>query len=368
MQERPTRAETSRPPVYDQVVMMRTRMAAAPIPQLVELARQHEGQRDGLVALVHTLWGNAAALEVAGQVGIVRPEAAASAEPGAATTAPGSAAITSSGYVVDATQAGPDAIAQRNQALDAVRAHASSLPLGVVAGSIAEDMDASHQDQINQTGTGVYQGNRTWEKTPGAVDVDCTTYIFKILEGAFAASGKSSIWSRVKAKMMAYARAKTPVSLSGVDLQRALQDEGWVGVYLTPHNFQKSTAIPKSERGSKYWGAKHDRQIHNYGHDGEVGKQVEQHLDKVPFGVFAMSSAMHMAVIVRGIVYEVHWSDSASSDNVIQATSIATFLQSSWGGLLVVPKEDAPTGFDGKADERAPATPEATSASAPAAH
>lgn len=356
--ERTTRAEpAARPAVYDQVVMMRTRMTAAPIPQLVELAKQNEGQRDGLVALVHTLWGNAAALQVASEVGIVRPEAAST------ETASGGAAITPGGYVVDAAQAGPDAIAQRNQALDAVRAHAAQLPLGVVAGSIAEDMDVAHQDQINQTGTGVYQGNRTFDKTPGAVDVDCTTYIFKILEGAFAASGKSSIWTRVKAKMMAYARAKTPVSLSGVDLQRALQDEGWVGVYLTPHNFQKSSAIPKSERGSKYWGAKHDRRIHNYGHDGEIGKQVEQHLDQVPFGVFAMSSAMHMAVIVRGIVYEVHWSDSASNENVIQATSIATFLQSSWGGLLVVPKEDAPAGFDGKADERA-TTPEATSAPA----
>lgn len=95
--------------------------------------------------------------------------------------------------------------------------------------------------------------------------------------------------------------------------------------------------------------------IHNYGiHDGD-GEEVQTLLERIPFGILAVSAADHMAMVVRGIVYEVHISEASESRDVVAASPFFSYFEKSRGGLLLVPPESAPKAdFDGKVDEENP--------------
>ena len=59
---------------------------------------------------------------------------------------------------------------------------------------------------------------------------------------------------------------------------------------------------------------------------------------KLQFGVIAARGGTHMALIVNGGVYEVHWDLPSTSADVLTATPLESFAWLS--GMLVAPKDD----------------------------
>ena len=63
-----------------------------------------------------------------------------------------------------------------------------------------------------------------------------------------------------------------------------------------------------------------------------------ERLKRLQFGVLAARGGTHMALIVNGDVYEVHWSLGATDRNAIEATPLSTFAWLS--GAIAAPKGD----------------------------
>jgi hypothetical protein len=63
-----------------------------------------------------------------------------------------------------------------------------------------------------------------------------------------------------------------------------------------------------------------------------------EHLQRLQFGVLATRGGRHMALIINGSVYEVHWDKPASDPNAIEATPLKDFVWES--GVIVAPKGD----------------------------
>lgn len=216
--------------VYQEVIDTRVKSGdSAPVAKLVEIARrgQDAGAFDGVMTLVHNFWGETTALLIANELGVRNADIDGNV---------------SSGYIVDPSRAGKAAPVERKIALDMVLAskNANRLLLPLVLGAEAERMDAAHDVALNETGRGQYTGHRQPGET--AHPLDCTTYLLEVLERAFDAAGKPDIWRRVRSTMRAHTKGK---ALSGVHLQRALQDElGWVGVLHHASQCQSERTTP----------------------------------------------------------------------------------------------------------------------------
>ena len=50
-----------------------------------------------------------------------------------------------------------------------------------------------------------------------------------------------------------------------------------------------------------------------------------ERLRRLPFAVLAARGGMHMALVVNGAVYEVHWTAPATDRDAVQATPLETF-------------------------------------------
>jgi hypothetical protein len=148
--------------------------------------------------------------------------------------------------------------------------------------------------------------------------------------------------------------------MNGIPIQRALESElGWKGVFWAPDpNFayKKSNGDAETEHSYAYSVAKNkgtyykvsvDHTVVNFApesgssttkDDSGLGK-----LKKIPFGVLTARGARHMALIVAGVVYEVHWDEKANSANLYGATPLE-----SWGwdsGAIVAPPNDIAEAF-----------------------
>jgi hypothetical protein len=69
-----------------------------------------------------------------------------------------------------------------------------------------------------------------------------------------------------------------------------------------------------------------------------------EHLKRLPFGVIAARGGTHMALIVNGKVYEIHWSRPATDFTAIEATPLETFTWQS--GVIVAPAGDIQRAWD----------------------
>src|ERR1043165_7105707 len=262
--------------------------------------------------------------------------------------------------------------------------------LSEVGGSLAEFKHASHDLQVLETGTGIYEGNLCPTVTPGAIRTDCTEFVFEVLRETFAQQGRANDWSKVEKKYLRNIKARgakvAPVKTpgkeggSGLDVQAALQSElGWKGIYWAP---DPSYLVPKEElagydprtgkgiqseeaistlRTAKKTGSYYQ----NFGKKGYPGVSVAQivtnyapempieenrkpgypgasktkkettqldKLKKLPFGVMTAHGGHHMMILTYGKVIEVHYEAAATSATVIQQTDFEKWAVGSGSG------------------------------------
>jgi hypothetical protein len=232
--------------------------------------------------------------------------------------------------------------------LAAIAADPSKQTLGTVAAAKARDMLLEHKEAVTATGTGTIQGNKCGAPLPsGAKSSDCTTYVLDVLKSAFTAKGLGATWTKV----MATAAAGSGGALKGTEVLKALQSEaGWEGVFWSPdprNPLDKSSEHPVAYKtvGTKgtYYGINVDasKSVINYRRTDPTATQDLSGIEKLrrlQFGVIAMRGGMHMALLVNGSVYEIHWDKPATDPDAIQATPLESFAWQS--GVIVAPKGD----------------------------
>ncbi len=225
----------------------------------------------------------------------------------------------------------------------------------VWAAAHARDRMLEHQEAVDATGVGTIEGLQTENKTPGAEGEDCTTYILETLEAAFAAVGKASLWSQVMAQAR---RTSGRGGFKGIELMKALQNRaGWKSIFWAPDT-QKSAdddaehtfAASVARRRGTYYGVEVDKEksVTNYRRTDPTAQAdlsgIEK-LKKVPVGVLAARGGMHMALLINGVVYEVHWDMAATERNVVEATPLENWAWLS--GMITAPAADLDRAFGG---------------------
>lgn len=247
---------------------------------------------------------------------------------------------------------------RRKRALDVIKGAPGTRSFGVLAAAITESMEVEHKLGVEKTARGTLTGTKSGETPPAGVKKsDCTILVLDVLEQAFAAQGKAADWKKAKAKALELAKARGG-GLSGIDIQQALVTElGWKGIFWAPDpTFPYPSEADKSEHafayrkargGGTYYGLPVAETVVNYApREGSGTAKETSQLDKlrtIPFGVLSARGAKHMALIVRGAVYEVHWTETSDKPDVIEGTALEK-----WGwlsGAIVVPPEDFTTAF-----------------------
>ncbi len=253
---------------------------------------------------------------------------------------------------------------------------------GDVGAALAEQTATEHWLAVKQSGAGPATGSESGET--GLPKCNCTTNVVDILEATFTAFGRDADWKKVKKKALKLNK-KGETGMNGIPIQRALQSElGWKGIFFAPDPTYKSYKkkkrdsagdvmtdsagdpiwIEDDEHGyswrqvkkkKKYYDVKVDHSVVDYapeaGGSGDAPdvstttKDTSQldKLKKIPFAVLTARGAKHMALLVRGVVFEVHWDETASSMNLYQQTPLEDWWWDS--GVIVAPSEDVDKAF-----------------------
>jgi hypothetical protein len=198
--------------------------------------------------------------------------------------------------------------------------------LGMAAATSVRRMDAAHDRALDETGVGLYYGNRgvKWEDATGT---DCTTFVLEALEQAFSAAGMSEEWSKVFRESLANSGS---AGFKGLELLKSLQKLGWTSTYWNPDtrtpddgDGEHPYSYYLANKNGTYYGLPVDmsKAMTNYRpSDDSVTTTNQEALDRIsaiPFGVIAARGGKHMAMILDGEIYEVHWTTGADSKHVI---------------------------------------------------
>jgi hypothetical protein len=295
----------------------------------------------------------------------------------------------------------PALIAEKSK-LEQTTKPGSGKSFGEVGSSFAKLKDMSHDYNVLVKGKGIYEGKKCEIKTPDAIHTDCTDFVIEVLGDTFAQQGRASDWVKVKKKYRQNTKARGEVSLSGLDIQAALQSEaGWKGIYWAP---DPNYLIPREEfadyyvdptgrkTGVKSEEAKFTSNLAKnkgtyYKDFGKVGypglsvahsvtgyapempkeprkegypgpsptKKTNTQLDKLkklPFGILSGHGGFHMTIITYGRVIEVHWRAKVTSVEIIEQTNLEQWevgpqsgYHSIASGMIVAPAEDVDAVF-----------------------
>jgi len=229
-----------------------------------------------------------------------------------------------------------------------VIANPDDYEFGEVAAAYAQDMDQEQSKLIDERGYGTYTGTHSDEsKRDGErlKKTDCTIYVLDILRSAFTAVGKGKEWDATFADAQ---RNSGSSGFKGTELMKSLQSKmGWVGVFWAPDSKssdgENSYAAAIAKRKGSYYGIEVDpeKAVTDYqpedGRDAEMGNMNKLH--QIAFGVLAARGGSHMAMIVGGAVFEVHWSSSSDDHDLFEDTDLADW---GWGsGAIVMPPDQA---------------------------
>ncbi len=241
--------------------------------------------------------------------------------------------------------------------------------IGHAAAEAAKRMDEAHDAAIDATGLGLYYGAYrspldSWSEIEAH---DCTTYLVTVLKAAFDAA---DLGDEIR-DLISDAAANGGGALKGIDLMQLMQERfAWDGAYWNPDVAHPSDADDEhpysaylASKGS-YYGIDVDPEhaVLNYrpswNSDTEQDTTGIEALEQLPFAILAARGGKHMAVLVNGQVYEVHWLASASSRDVITSTPLSEF---DWlSGAIVYPSGTWPSADELAAAQEAEASEEIT--------
>lgn len=223
----------------------------------------------------------------------------------------------------------------------------TSHSLGDVGAAYARSMMLEHQEAIASTGTGKYVGSECTSKPEGVPTQNCTSYVLEVLKNAFEAKGKGATWQKVFSEAQKTSGGK----FKGTDLIKALVSKaGWKSVFWSPDKKNPSDSDnehPYAYKVSKNKGTYYDipvekdKAIIDYRLTGSEEAEKFSQLDKlknVSLSVLAARGGKHLALILNGVVYEVHWDKGVDDADLIEATPLEDW---DWlSGVLSMPSED----------------------------
>jgi subtilisin family serine protease len=220
---------------------------------------------------------------------------------------------------------------------------------GALAAAVARDVLLGHHEAYDRTGTGTIHGSRCSAPKPASATAsDCTEYVKAVLKRGFDAKGLSATWGDVlKQATLRSGRA----GLKGTEVMRALQTmRGWEAVFWAPDPLDPADSQSEHPYAFKvvrakgtYYGLAIDRtkSVLNYRRTNAaspVDTSGIERLRRLQFGVLAARGGTHMAMVVNGAVYEVHWASPATDRNAIEATPLENFAWLS--GAIAAPPGD----------------------------
>jgi hypothetical protein len=219
--------------------------------------------------------------------------------------------------------------------VSAVTAAPARYRVGTLAAAHGRDVLLQHQAAVDATGIGTVHGTHCPAPPPrGAQSSDCTVYVKQVLERAFAAGGQTPAWTKVWATAL---RTSAPDGIKGTELMKALQAElGWEALFWgadprNPADGQPDHPVAyKAAKAGEYYGIRLlvANAVVGYrrtaaGAAADLGG-IER-LRRLPFGVLTTIGGVHMAMIINGSVYEVHWDKPATDRNAVEATPLESF-------------------------------------------
>jgi hypothetical protein len=266
--------------------------------------------------------------------------------------------------------------------LDAIDADTAST-FSELAASHAERTAIDHWLAVLRGGSGSQTGSISGE-AGDLPKCNCTTYVADVLEWTFNKVGRSKDWKKVYKKALAL-NPKGMSGLNGMELQQALMDVlGWKAIFFARdpeykhYRKRKRDAsnnpvyvngvlqweplkemeerYPTVKKKHKYYGLKVSHSVINYHPEEKIDdgwtpeastttKDVTElrKLETIPIGVLTARGALHMALIVYGVVYEVHWDATSSDIDLYQSKALENW---GWeGGLIVAPADDVDAAF-----------------------
>ncbi len=284
-------------------------------------------------------------------------------------------------------------LAQNKARRDALRKVKGARSFSEEAAAETELIALDHWIAVDETGKGVRTGVRSGEDTSGGLaQCSCTSYVRDVLAHTFAAGGKKDTWKKIIKTSIALNDDKSDKGLNGIELQRALiSEDGWKAIFwardplyksyqrhkrnpdhsyfldtlgneVWEHDSEPQDRAPKATRAKDptYYKMPVSAAVVNYhpeAKDPTVGKNQWTPVDsttrkdtttldklrKIPFGVLTMYGGDHMALLIHGVVYEVHWDEESTSPGLYEAKDLEDY---GWHtGAVVVPASELTKAF-----------------------
>jgi hypothetical protein len=237
--------------------------------------------------------------------------------------------------------------------------------LGLVAAAHTRLALLEHHSSIDRTGIGTVHGNQAGTPPPAGFTgrlSDCTIFASDALKAAFKTKGQSAKWDAVILEMRAMGDRDVPPShrhyamrhdIQATRLIAALVKEcGWTATFWSPdprNPDDRDPEHPDAYRKVRETGIYHESQI-----PIDKDKLVIEYrrtdsqsvtdftgvdrLRNLPFGCFTTRGGTHVAAILNGSVYEMHWKHQAHDKSAIESTPLERFTWNS--GVLAAPPGD----------------------------
>jgi hypothetical protein len=189
---------------------------------------------------------------------------------------------------------------------------------------------------------------------------DCIKFVLEALQLGFEKTNMKSEWNKIEKQLL---------SMSGQQLAKALIDIGWIALFYAPdtNNFydydkkkEHSTSCFDALKYKKY-GNEYNKPIipiydcvvnysptMKYKDDFPVENPTQLELDKInkvmklPFAFLLAKYGRHTALLIKGKVFEVHWTESCYTNLFDTKRSFKyDFSPGTWdwlSGLIVTPK------------------------------
>ncbi|MGN6108896.1 MAG: eCIS core domain-containing protein [Kofleriaceae bacterium] len=260
--------------------------------------------------------------------------------------------------------------------------YARSTSFSEAAAADSELTAIEHWLAVRETGEGPRTGSHSGEAGPSC---NCTTYVADVLRRTYAKIGHPERWDAVRRKALSLNTGNL-TGLNGIQLQKALiQERGWKAIYFAPDPTYEHYRMRRRDRnrvlirdaaGNVLWGAdtyaedtyaslRQHKKVHgiqisqqaiNYRPEAAVpdwstpvqsttiqDRRGLEKLERIPFGVLTVREALHMALLVDGVVYEVHFDKKRNELSLYESKRLEQWAFPA--GIVVAPGDAVDKAF-----------------------